>query len=153
MAANDWAVYGPANEAINDGTIDLDDDSFRMVLVTSSYTPDQTADDTWSDISTNEVANGNGYATHGKAITQSTSRTNLVYTFDCDDQTWTSSTITAAYAVIVRDADDNGALAAGDLVLAYCELEDGGTVSTTSADLAVTISTSGVFSVTAATAA
>ena len=153
MAASPWYIFGPALEAIADGTIDLDSDSFRMVLVTSSYTPDQSAHDTWSDISTNEVANGNGYATHGKAITQALSRSGLAVTLDCDDQTWTTSTITAKYAVLVRDANADNALAGTDLVLAYCDLNTSGSLSSVAGDFAVTINASGLFAATAASAA
>lgn len=125
-----------------------------MVLVGTGYTPNQSTDTAWSDISANEIANGGGYATHGKAITQGVSRSGLAVTFDCDDQSWGSSTLTdVAFAVIVRDADSNGALAAGDIPLCFCELEDGGSLSTTNGALAVNINASGVFTTTATAAA
>lgn len=153
MAANPWFMYGNALELVMEGAIDLDTDSFRMVLVGSGYTPNQSTDAAWSAISANEVANGNGYATHGKAITQTVTRSGLAVTFDCDDQAWSSSTITAAYAIIVKDADGNGALAAGDVPVFCCELENGGTVSTTNGTLTVTINAAGVYTITAGTAA
>lgn len=150
MAAGNWLVYGHALEQLLEGGLDLDTNTWRMVLVTSSYTPAQTTDDAWSDISTNEVANGNGYATHGKLLTATSTRSGLAVTFDVDDQSWTSSTITAKYAVIVRDGDANAALAAGDIPLCYCDLETGGgSISTTNGTLSVTINASGVFTVTA----
>lgn len=153
MAANPWAIYGNALEKILDGTIDLDTDSFRMVLVGTGYTPNQSTNTAWSDISANEIS-GTGYTANGKAITQGVSRSGLAITFDCDDQSWTSSTLSnVAYAVIVRDGDSNGALAAGDIPLCYCELEDGGSLSTTNGALAVNINAAGVFTVTAAAAA
>ena len=151
MAAGNFIVYSNALEAINKATIDLDTDTFRMALVTSAYTPAQNTDAAWSTISTNEVANGNGYTTHGKLLTQTVSRASNVVTFDCDDQSWTASTITAKYAVIVKDANADGSLAAADVPLCYCELEAGGTVSTTNGTLAVNINANGVFTVTAAT--
>lgn len=152
MAAGNWVVYGEALEQKNIGGMDMDTDSFRMVLVTSSYTPSQNSHTAWSDISTNEVANGNGYSTHGKALTVTVSQTNNVVTVDCDDQSWTSSTITAKYAVIVRDADSNGSLAAGDLPVAYCDLDTGGgSLSSTAAAFSVTINASGLWTETAAT--
>lgn len=152
MAAGNWIVYGPALEAYHKGTIDLDTDTFRMVLVTSSYTPAQNTDDAWSDISANEVAAGGGYSTHGKLVTQSVTRSSNVVTFDCDDQSWAAATITAKYAVLVKDANADGSLAAGDVPLAYCDLESGGgSLSSTAAAFSVTINASGVFTVTAAT--
>jgi hypothetical protein len=151
MAAGAWKVYGAADEAIHKGTIDLDSDHFRMVLVTATHTPDQDAHDTWSDVSANEVAAGGGYDTHGKALTQTVARTNKVTTFDVDDQSWAASTITAKYAVIVKDADNNGALAAGDLLVAYCDLDTGGgSLSSSAGAFSVTINASGVFTSTVA---
>ena len=152
MAAGNFILYSNALEGISDGTIDLDSDTFRMVLVTSSYTPAQNTDAAWSTISTNEVANGSGYTTHGKALTTGVTRSSNVVTFDVDDQTWSSSSITAKYAVIVKDADANGSLAAGDVPLAYVDLDSGGgSLSSTNADFTVTINASGVFTITAAT--
>jgi hypothetical protein len=146
-------MYGQALENVLDGTIDLASDSFRMALVGTGYTPNQSTDDTWSDISSNEIS-GTGYTTHGKAVTLSQSRSGLVVTVDCDDQSWTSSTLSSvAYAVIVRDADDNGSLATTDIPMWYCELEDGSSVSTTSGTLSVTINASGLYTLTAGTAA
>lgn len=152
MAAGNFIAFSNALELILDGTIDWDTDAFRMVLVTSAYTPAQNTHTAWSDISANEVANGNGYATHGKALTCSVSRSTNVVTLDCDDQSWAASTITAKYAVIVRDADANGALAAGDTPVFFVDLETGGgSLSTTSGTLSVTINAAGVYQITAAT--
>lgn len=150
MAAGAWKMFGAAGEALLDSSIDWESDSFRMALVTSSYTLDLT-DTAWSDISTNEVANGNGYATHGKAITPTLSRSGQVVTLDCDDQSWTSATFSAKHAVIVRDADDNGALASSDLPLLICDLDTGGgSLSPSAGTLSITISASGLYAFTLA---
>jgi len=150
MAAGAFKIYGAAAEAIAKGTVDLDTNTFRMVLVTSAYTPNQSTHSTWTDVSANEVAAGGGYSTHGKLLTCTVTRSSLVVTFDCDDQSWTSSTITAKYAVIVKDADANGSLASTDALVAYCDLESGGgSISTTSGTLSITINASGVFTLTA----
>lgn len=152
MAAGNWVVFGHALEQLLEANLDLDSSSWRMVLVTSGWTPSQANDDAWSDISANEVAAGGGYSTHGKALTVTSTRSSNVVTFDCDDQSWTSSTITAKYAVIVKDADANAALAAGDIPLCYVNLDTGGgSLSSSSGTFSVTINASGVFTVTAAT--
>jgi len=149
MAAGAWKVYGNAVEKIADGTIDLDTDTFRMVLLTSAYTPNQSTHTAWSNVSTAEVS-GTGYDANGKLITQSVSRSNLVVTFNCDDQSWPSSTITTKYAVIVRDADGDGTLVAGDLLLCYSDLDTGGgSLSTVDGTFSVSINESGVFTITA----
>lgn len=150
MPAGSWKVYGAALEAVEKGTLDLDSNTFRMVLVTSGHTPNQSTHSTWADASANEVANGNGYATHGKVLACTVTRSGLVVTFDCDDQSWPSSTITAKYAVIVKDADANGALASTDALVAFCDLEtSGGSVSTTNGTFSVIINALGVFTNTA----
>ena len=55
-----------------------------------------------------------------------------------DDQAWTSSTITAKYAVIYADNTN-------DDLLCFCELDTVTSVSTVSGTLTVTINASGVF--------
>lgn len=154
MASNPWFMYDAAALGLLNGSIDFDTDSFRMVLVGSGYTPDQANDNAWSDISANEVANGNGYATHGKALTMATSvPAAQVAMVDCDDQSWPSSSITAAYAVIVKDGDSNGALAAGDIPVFCCELNDGGALTTVNGTLSVPIHANGIYRFTLAAAA
>ncbi len=146
MAANPFFMYDQAALAWANGGIDFDTDSFRMVLVGTGYAPNQSTDSAWSDISANEIS-GTGYTANGKAVTFTTSIPSAqTVRFDCPDQSWPSSTLAGvAYAVIVRDADGNGALAAGDIPVFCCELENGGSLSTTNGTLAVTIDAAGVY--------
>ena len=86
-----------------DGSIDLDTDTIKVALVTSSYTPDQDAHDFFDDV-TNEVS-GTGYTSGGaslanKAVTADNTDNEGV--FDADDTSWTTSTITARGAVIYK---------------------------------------------------
>lgn len=153
MPAGAWQVYSLALEKITEaGAIILDNSGtprLRMALVTAAYTPNDDTDAAWSTISGSEVANGGGYTTHGKLLTPTVTHAAGVVTLDVDDQSWTSSTITAKYAVIVQDADANAALAAGDLPVCYCNLETGGgSVSTTNGTFAITINAAGVFTIT-----
>ena len=83
--------------------IDWDTDTIKVALTTSTYTPAQDTHDYFDDI-TNEVT-GTGYTAGGatlgsKTITQ-TDATNK-QTFDAADVSWTTSTITARYAVIYK---------------------------------------------------
>ena len=74
------------------GNLDFDGDTIKVVLVTDSYTPD--ADDTqYSDVSANEVANGNGYTTGGYtvALTVTDDDANDRVVIDSADPTWTAS--------------------------------------------------------------
>lgn len=89
------ALEGDVTDIGNAGT------TVKCALCTSSYTPDQDSHTSWSDI-TNE-ASGAGYTAGGATLTNKsltyTSGTNVIK-FDADDVTWSSSTITARYAVV-----------------------------------------------------
>lgn len=96
-------IYNSFKKKIMDGSIDLDTDTIKVALVTSSYTPDQDAHDFFDDV-TNEVS-GTGYSAGGaslanKAVTADNTDNEGV--FDADDVTWSTSTITARGAVIYK---------------------------------------------------
>jgi hypothetical protein len=87
----------------HDGTasVDFDTDTIKVSLHTSTYTPDTDAHDFFNDI-TNEVV-GTGYTAGGATI----ANPSITYTggsntlkLDGDDVSWTTSTITARYAVV-----------------------------------------------------
>lgn len=144
MAAGDFTLFGAAKEAIAKNTIDLDTNSFVAVLVTSSWTPAPTTEDTWSDISANEVANGNGYTTGGTAVTITVNRSGGTVTVDASDVSWAASSITAKYCVICKKA--GGSLTGTDLLLGYADLKTGGgSVSTDNGDFDVLWNASGIF--------
>lgn len=143
MAAGTVTLYGAAKENIAKALIDLDTDSFVVTLLGSGYTPAANTNATWSDISANQIT-GTGYTAGGAALTGVTvTRSGGTVTFDADDVSWTSSTLTAKYAVIAKKA--GGSLAGTDLLLAYVELETGSTVSTTNGTLAINWNASGIF--------
>lgn len=96
-------IYNSFKRDIMNGGIDLDTDTIKVALVTSTYTPDQDAHDNFDDI-TNEVS-GTGYSAGGaslanKAVTADNTDNEGV--FDADDVTWSSSTITARGAVLYK---------------------------------------------------
>jgi len=109
-----------------EGRIDLDTDTFKVMLVTSSYTPNKDTHTKRSDV-TNEVS-GTGYSAGGQAVTVTSTpdtandRQDITFT----DVTWASSTITAAGAVIYKSR--GGASSADELV---CYFDFGGNISTT----------------------
>jgi hypothetical protein len=87
------------------GGIDLDTDTIKVMLVTSSYTPNQDTDDFINDASANEVS-GTGYTAGGQALANkavTADNTDNEGVFDADDASWTSSTITARGAVLYKD--------------------------------------------------
>lgn len=95
---------------------DLLDDTLKVMLTTSGYTPAQDTDDYKNDV-TNEVS-GTGYSAGGATLGSKT----LTYTaltnktvLDAADVQWPSSTITARTAVIYN-ATGGGADASRGLI-------------------------------------
>lgn len=121
------------------GGIDLDSDTIVCVLLGTGYSPNRTTHALWSDISAQEIANGNGYTSGGQALSGKTvTHSAGTGTFDADDVSWSSSTITAKYAALVRRA--GASLASGDLLVAYLDLNtDSGSATVASLNAAFTI--------------
>lgn len=153
MAVSTFGLYGAAAEGIMDGTIALESDSFRAVLLTSSYTPNQSTHAAWSSLSTYQVSTGNGYTANGASVTISVTRSGLVVTVDTGDVTWTpgvGETLTAKYFVIMKDANADGTIASTDIPIGLMDLNFGGaSASATNDDFTVGIHASGLFTATA----
>lgn len=112
-------IYNVFKKYIMNGAIDLDTDTINVMLVTSSYTPDQDAHDFRDDV-TNEVS-GTGYsaggsALAGKAVTADNTDNEGV--FDANDLSWTTSTITARGAVLYKA---RGGASSADELIAYID--------------------------------
>jgi hypothetical protein len=137
MAAGTWTFTNTARTELSKGTF-LDADSYKIALFLS--TSNIGASSTTYAGLTNEVANGNGYATGGKAVTLSRSGTTTV-TFDTTDPAaWTASGtgIVARYAVLYEVSGN---------VLCYCLLDSTPADVTvpSGSNLAITINASGLF--------
>ncbi len=104
MTADAWTFYDAFLINLGNKVMDLDGDTFKMQLHTSTYSPSATADNVKADLS-NEVANGNGYTTGGYTLTSMSWSGTTTITWDAADATWTASggSITCRYAVIVDD--------------------------------------------------
>lgn len=97
-------IYNSFKRDIMNGGIDLDTDTIKVALVTSSYTPDQDTHDNFDDV-TNEVAATGGYTAGGATLANvsvTADNTDNEGVFDADDVTWSSSTITARGAVVYK---------------------------------------------------
>lgn len=97
-------TYNSFKRDIMNGEIDLDTDTIKVMIVTSSYTPNQDTHTKKSDI-TNEVTSS-GYTAGGSALTGKTvtvDNTDNEGVFDADDISWTDVTFTARGAVIYKD--------------------------------------------------
>lgn len=96
-------IYNSFKAKIMDGSIDLDTDTIKVALVTSSYTPNQDTHDFFDDV-TNEVS-GTGYSAGGATLANKSvtaDNTDNEGVFDADDVSWSTSTITARAAVVYK---------------------------------------------------
>lgn len=101
-------IFNSFKKKIMDGSIDLDTDTIKVSLHTSSYTPDADAHDFWDD-TTNEVSSSGSYtagiaggvALANKAVTADNTDDEGV--FDADDVSITTFTGTFKWIVLRKD--------------------------------------------------
>lgn len=121
-------IYNSAVDDMARGAIDFDTDTFKVMLVTSTYVPDKDTHLKRSSV-TNEVT-GTGYTAGGVTcactVTKSTANDRVTLSFAAVN--WPSSTITARGAVIYKSR--GGASSADELV---CYVDFGADVSSSSA--------------------
>lgn len=123
MAAGAWTLTNAARKKLLDGTFDLDTDSFKVALLTSSSNIG--ASSTTHAAVTGEVANGNGYTTGGIAVSLVLAGTTSVTCSFSSNPVWTAS----GGSIVARTAE---LYEVGGDVLAYCLLDN------TPADVTVT---------------
>ena len=144
MAAGTVTWFNIAKGKISTKPINFGSDTFKVALTTSTQAIAATfvgtsTDCRYSDL-TNEVASGGGYTTGGATLGSVTwTQATATWTFDAADTSWTSSTITAKYAICYDNT-----LANKDLCW-FFELDTGGSVSTTNGTLLITWNASGIF--------
>lgn len=137
-----------AKRAYNGLVNDLSDNSntqINVALMASSYTPDRANQSVWADISADEIdpANNDQYSAYGKEITNKTlTQSSNVTEFDGDNVTWSSSSITAYYAVIFDEtpSDDSD-----KTLLSVVDFE--GEQTSSNGDFTIDWDTNGIFSV------
>jgi len=119
--------------------LDAAGDTIKVQLHTSSYTPNKDHNTTAN--LTNEVASGNGYATGGATLAnQAISQVDAsdVAKFDADDVTWSASTITARYAVLVDTTASNALI---------CCFDFGSDQSSSSGNFTLAFNASGILTI------
>jgi len=138
MAAGTWTLTNTGRTKLLNGTFDLDSDTFKVALFTSSSNIG--ADSTAYSGLTNEVANQFGYTTGGVAVTLTLSGTTTVKVDFQTDPSWEANggSITARYAVLYEVGGD---------VLAYCLLDStpADVTATDGNTLTVAAHTNGIF--------
>lgn len=127
--------------------VDWDSDTIKVALLSSSYTPNQDTHDYFDDVSAYEVT-GTGYTTGGQTLGSKTvtyDAANNVIILDAADTTWSSSTITARYAVVY---DDSGATAASKALIGYVDFSSD--QSSTNGNFTITWDATGIVRITVA---
>lgn len=135
--ASGW--YNSGLRDVADRTIDLINDTLKLILVTSSYTPNKDHD--FADDLTNELSGG-GYTggfggagrktLSGKSFSTDTANDRVEFTFSA--VTWTALGAAAGnpkYAILVKEITNDAATR----LIAYLDL---GTVITNGSDVIVT---------------
>lgn len=127
-------IYNSCLEDLAKGAVDADTDTFKTLLVTSSYTANKDTHTRRSDV-TNEVT-GTGYTAGGVTtactVAKDTSTDKITLTFAA--ASWATSTITARAAVIYKSTGT----AANDPLVGYVDF--GGDVSSTGGTFSVSAS-------------
>jgi hypothetical protein len=126
--------------------VDFDSDTIKVALLTSSYTPNQDTHDYFNDVSTYEVT-GTGYTQGGITLASKTatydSGTNVIV-LDAADVTWSSSTITARYAVVY----DSTGTSSTSALIGYVDF--GSDQSSTNGNFTITWDSTGIVRITVA---
>lgn len=127
-------IYNSCLDDTVRGNIDFDTDTFKMMLVSSTYTAAKTHAKR-SDV-TNEVS-GTGYTAGGNAaaVTVTKDNTNNREDISFTITSWTTATITARAGVIYKS---RGGLSSADELVGYVDF--GSDVTSTAGTFAVTIS-------------
>jgi hypothetical protein len=127
------AVGGPLN-----GSVDYDTDTFYVMLLADTYTPDFDAHDYRNDVEADE-ASGTGYTAGGASVSVSIGSFNTTtnkWTVTLGSKVFTAATITARYAAYYKRR--GGASTADELI----GLNDfGSNVTSTAGDFTVNAST------------
>lgn len=117
----------------------------KVALLADTYTPDQVNDDNWGEISAEEIS-GTGYTAGGQSLSSKSLVDNGgVATFDADDVIWSSSTLTARYAVIY---DNTPADAVDKKLIGFIDYEE--VKESTGGDWQIQWNTNGIWTLTTA---
>jgi hypothetical protein len=129
-------IYNSAIDDMARNNIDFDTNTFKAMLVTSSYTPNKDTHDKRDDV-TNE-ATGTGYTAGGvtTACTVTKDTANDKVTLQFAAVSWATSTITARALVIYKSL---GGASSADALVAYNDF--GSDVSSTAGTFSVAAST------------
>lgn len=134
------AIFNSFKRDIANGSIDLDTDTIKIMLVTSAYTPNIDTHAKRSDV-TNEVS-GAGYTAGGVALANKTVTMNITSdkgVFTADNVVISTATITARGAVLYKS---RGGASSADELIAY--LDFGADITSTAGNFNITFDVNGI---------
>lgn len=137
-------VYTKLADSLTSKLVNLGSDTLKVMLL-SSYTAGQDAHQFVSDVKgAGTEISGTGYSAGGQALSSvSLSDSGHVRTLTCANPSWTTSTISAAYAVFY---DSTPGTDATNPVICYWDF--GGTFSDTAGTFTLTVNGSGLVTIT-----
>jgi hypothetical protein len=136
-------LYNSFKRDIANGSIDLDTDTIKLMLVTSTYVPNIDTHTKRSDI-TNEVV-GVGYTAGGVTLANKTVAVNNTTdkgVFDADDITIPNATITARGGVLYKS---RGGVATADELIGYIDFVTD--VISTGGNFTITFDVAGIITI------
>jgi len=150
MAQGDITVFNQFIEDMGTKIHDLNGDTIKLGLVTSTVTPTAaTSDGRWgaggsTNFSTNEVTPGGNYATGGADVVNTYSQTSGTGTFDASDTAMDitsdpSNPTNVRWGIFYNDTS------AGKEAIAF--LDFGADTDLTAGDLDITVNASGLFTI------
>lgn len=120
--------------------INLATDTVKLMLLTSSHTPNADTDIFIDDVSANEVSASGSYSAGGVTLTKSSSTDNTddEGVFDATDVSITTATITARYGIVYKDT---GTPSSSPII---CEIDFGSNQSSTLGTFTITFAAEGI---------
>ena len=136
------ATYNSYKEDILRANVDWANDTMKLSLHTSTYTPNIDSHDFWDD-ATNEVSNSGTYSSGGAtlSVTVSQDNTDDEGVADATDVSFTSFSGTARYAVIYKSTGTPGT---SNLVL---YIDFGSDQTATSGTFTITFASEGILNI------
>jgi hypothetical protein len=137
VATPKWYANGleHVTNSASGGSVDLDSDTIKLALYTSSYTPNQSTDDFRDDMGANEATGGSGYPAGGFTLSGKTlAATALVLNWDAADisQAIVGGPFAFRYGVYYKS---RGGASSADEVIGYVDF---GAQSVTDATINIT---------------
>ena len=137
-------VYNHFIAMVGNADMDLGAGTFKMALVTSSYTY-SAAHTQWSDASANEIS-GTGYTTGGETITSlAATQTGGAFKWDFDNVLWSTATLTCRRGIL-RLTGSHGGLT-DPLAMSILFNDAPADVSVTATDFQVNIHADGAITI------